>query len=437
MDFQSSSTSGTLTVSQDTTTTTASASSATPGFGQAVTITGIVTANSPGSGTPTGTIDFKDTTIALDLGTVSLSSGIATLSIASLPLGANTITLTYSGDSNFLTSNSSVTVTVGQSILVLDPTAGGALSLSGNANVNVPGTVIVDSNSSTALSASGNASLTAGSIHVVGNFQKSGSATFSPAPVTGVKAVADPLAGLGGPSATGMTNFGAVSISSGSQMLNQGVYSSITISGTASVKLNAGIYIIEGGGLTVSGSASLSGTGVLIYNTGTKYPSSGGSYGAITLSSNGAIKLTGPATGVYAGIVIDQDPNDTHALTFSGNAAGISGVIYAPKAQLVESGSPAQRRPGRGYAQHQRQRCGKRPDRAFRDRRVHAVPGSHRIWGQCTQPCARWHGPDHCHRGCLRRPGDLPGSGHLRYAIRINVLWVDALRAVWRRLGRS
>ena len=58
-----------------------------------------------------------------------------------------------------------------------------------------------------------------------------------------------------------------------------------------------GIYIIAGGGFTVSGNASvavsgptssLTGTGVMIYNAGSKLPQHrGGTYGAITLSGNG------------------------------------------------------------------------------------------------------------------------------------------------------
>ena len=40
------------------------------------------------------------------------------------------------------------TVTVAPSVLILDPTAGGALSLSGNASLKIPGAIVVDSSSS-------------------------------------------------------------------------------------------------------------------------------------------------------------------------------------------------------------------------------------------------------------------------------------------------
>ena len=244
----------TQSVTPDATTTSGSLSSSFLSFGQPLTVTASVTANPPGSGTPTGTVDFYDTTAALDLGSVALSSGVATLTITSLPAGTNTLTLSYSGSSTFLASSVSVTVTANVSILVLDPTANGALSLSGNATINVPGTVVVDSSSSSALTASGSAVVKAGSIQVVGKVQKSGSATFTPAPVTGASPVADPLAHLAAPSTSGLTNYGAVTVSgSSSKTLLPGIYSQISISGSASVTLDPGIYIIEGGGFTVSG----------------------------------------------------------------------------------------------------------------------------------------------------------------------------------------
>ena len=92
-----------------------------------------------------------------------------------------------------------------------------------------------------------------------------------------------------------MTNHGSESLSGNSQAtINPGIYSQITVSGNASLTLNPGIYIIEGGGFTVTGNASVSGSGVMIYNAGSNYPSSGGNFGGITLSGNGTFNLTRP-----------------------------------------------------------------------------------------------------------------------------------------------
>jgi Bacterial Ig-like domain (group 3)/Matrixin/Right handed beta helix region len=334
------------TVSKDSTTTAVSSSANSSNFGQTLTFTASATANAPGSGTPTGSVDFFDSTTNTDLtpGNLLLSSGTATFAIGSLPVGSHTIAVSYGGDGNFQSSAGTRTITVKPSILVLDPTAAGALTLSGNASIaltSVSGSVFVDSSSTAAISASGNASVTASSIKVVGKVQKSGNASFSPAPTTGVAALPDPLASLPSPGTTGVTNHGSESLSGNSSAtINPGIYSQISVSGNAKLTLNTGTYIIEGGGFTVSGNASVTGWGVTIYNAGGNYPNSGGNFGGITLSGNGTFSMTAPITGTYAGILIFQSRQNTRALSFSGNAMlGMTGTIYAASALLSMSGN--------------------------------------------------------------------------------------------------
>jgi hypothetical protein len=342
-DHGSSTTSGvSQTVNAASTTTSLTSSLTTSPLGQNVTFTATVSVVSPGSGTPAGTVDFVDTTTGRDFGPVTLSpSGTASLSVSSLTLGSNVITATYSGQTgDYLGSSASLTETTTQSILVLNSTANGALKLSGNAGIYIPGNVIVDSSAKSALSESGNAAVKATSIQVVGGVSTSGTATLSPAAVTGITAVADPLAYLTGPCTNGLTNYGAIRYSSGSYTLNPGIYSSIQASGNASLTLNPGTYIIEGGGMTVTGNASIAGSCVTIYNTSSNYPSSTGCYGGIKLSGNGSFSLTAPTSGEYAGIVIFQPSANTRAISLSGNAAaGLTGTIYAPAALLYVSGN--------------------------------------------------------------------------------------------------
>jgi autotransporter-associated beta strand protein len=110
------STSSTLTqtVSQDTSTSVV-ASSANPSVsGQSVTFTATVTSNAPGSGTPTGTVTFLDGSTTLGTGTLN-GSGVATLGVSALAVGSQSITVVYSGDTDFTSSTSSaLTQTVGQ-----------------------------------------------------------------------------------------------------------------------------------------------------------------------------------------------------------------------------------------------------------------------------------------------------------------------------------
>jgi uncharacterized repeat protein (TIGR01451 family) len=321
-------------------------SASTTTLGQDLTFTATVSSNGQASVTPSGSVDFFDVTTQTDLGSVALSGGVASLTTSSLAPGDHQILATYKGDSNFTLSLDSVLQQVAASIIVLDSGAGGALSLAGNASMQFPGPIQVDSNSSSALSAGGNSTLSGTSIQIVGGYRASGGVTFSPAPVTGAAFMTDPFASLATPNPAGLTNFGAVSISGNSSVtITPGIYSRIQVSGNGVLTLEAnpdgtpGIYIIEGGGFTVTGNASVSGSNVFIYNTGSNYPNAGGNFGGIALGGNGAINLSPPTTGTYAGILIFQSRADTRTLSLSGNAlAGVTGTIYAPSAKVMVSG---------------------------------------------------------------------------------------------------
>jgi hypothetical protein len=73
-------------------------------FGQSVTFTATVAAVSPGSGTPTGTVTFKNGASAL--GSVTLVSGKATFSTSALTVGTHSITAIYNGSVDYKTSTS-------------------------------------------------------------------------------------------------------------------------------------------------------------------------------------------------------------------------------------------------------------------------------------------------------------------------------------------
>ena len=149
------STTATTPVKVNSTTTTVVSSPTSPAYGQSVTFTATVLSAVSGDGPPTGTVDFYDETTGVDLGTATLqSNGTAALSISDLAAGGHAIIATYSGDSNFPTSQSasaSVSVT-GQTLslsnVTVDSTVakGGIATASGNvANLDGAGfTVTVD-----------------------------------------------------------------------------------------------------------------------------------------------------------------------------------------------------------------------------------------------------------------------------------------------------
>ena len=112
-DFKPSSSvaSAVLTVSKATTTLGVVSSVNPSTLNQPVTFTATVTPQF--TGTPTGTVTFVDTTTNMSLGTgTPIGSGKWALTTSAIPVNANLITATYSGDGNFTGSSGSMTQTV-------------------------------------------------------------------------------------------------------------------------------------------------------------------------------------------------------------------------------------------------------------------------------------------------------------------------------------
>jgi hypothetical protein len=285
-----------------------------------------------GTLTDQGTPVATNYTVSVNWGDNQTSAGTSTTtgttvsakgSHAYAVAGSYTVTTTISQGSAFSVIVSS-TAKVQPSIIVLNPSAAGALSLQGSSSLTIAGAVVVDSNSPTALSAGGTSHVSAGSILVVGGVSASTGA-LSPAPVTGAAFVPDPLAGLPVPG-TG-TSTTAVNLTGGSLTINPGVYTQISVSGNGTtLTMNPGVYVITSGGFSVSNSANVSGTGVVIYNAG---------LGAVSLGSSGNISLTAPMSGPYAGVLLFQARNNTATLSLNAQSAvGLNGTIYAPAALL-------------------------------------------------------------------------------------------------------
>ena len=92
-------------------TTTTLASSFNPAlFGQQLTFTATVSPVSPGAGEPTGSVLFEDGSTTL--GTVTLSSGQASVTVFGMTAGSHSLTAVYDGDTNFTGSSGATTQTV-------------------------------------------------------------------------------------------------------------------------------------------------------------------------------------------------------------------------------------------------------------------------------------------------------------------------------------
>ena len=92
------------------TTTTVASSPANPSeYGQSVTLTATASVNAPGSGTPSGSVDFYDETTKNDLGTYLLNgNGSASLTTSGLSTGDHQIVATFYGNPTFTLSSASL-----------------------------------------------------------------------------------------------------------------------------------------------------------------------------------------------------------------------------------------------------------------------------------------------------------------------------------------
>jgi hypothetical protein len=229
-------------------------------------------------------------------------------------------------------------------VLLLNPGAQGALTISGQAGMVVDGKVIVNSNNSKSAVSSGSAGLTCNELDIGGGLNSSGSSYLTaPTIKTGAAPTPDFLSGVPAPDTSGMTirSISTYSAASG-ETLQPGIYvGGITISSKPNVTLAPGTYYLQGGGFTMSGgSSSLTALEVLIYNGA----NSAGSVGKVTLSGGGAVTMSPPSSGDCAGMAIFQDRTSAQPVTLSGGSNwDFKGTVYAAKAPVTVSGGSGAR----------------------------------------------------------------------------------------------
>ncbi len=232
--------------------------------------------------------------------------------------------------------------TSGACIYSIDPSASSAFSVSGSADLNAQCGILDNSNNSTAaLVTNGGGCVSAKYIGVVGQFKNNSSCAPSPNPESGIAPFSDPLAYLQPPN-VGACDYNTVSISGGTQTLYPGVYcGGINISGgSTDITFSPGTYIINGGGLSVSGGANVNGNGVFFYLTGTST-----SFKGVSITGGSASALIAPPSGTYRGILFFQDraitggSSGANSNIAGGSGMTIQGTLYFPTTTLSYSGT--------------------------------------------------------------------------------------------------
>jgi Flp pilus assembly protein TadG len=228
-------------------------------------------------------------------------------------------------------------------LLTTSANASGALTLNGSGSVSAGGcAVVTNSTSATGLSVTGTETLTTEKLCGPGGSSIGSSATVNPLP-SNCNALQDPLANLTPPSnVNDPCQYNNASYS-GDSTLSPGVYcGGITVSGHPTISFQPGVYILRNGPLKAAGTATLNGTGVGFYLTGT---------GTVvqlakddlTLSGNVTVNLSAPTSGPLAGIAFYEDhsaPTGDVNSTINGNTSvNIDGVLYFGNQDLTINGT--------------------------------------------------------------------------------------------------
>ncbi len=225
-------------------------------------------------------------------------------------------------------------------VLALQQTGSSTFRFDAKGNMAVTsGAVFVNSSDAAALAVSNRGTLSAASFSVTGDYTNTG--TIQGQVYPSMQRMPDPLLALPMPDTSGLGVQSSSPMNIGSAaILAPGIYKGgVSIGGSAAVFMLPGLYIMQGGGFQISGSADVVGFTPLIYNTtGTGPP------GPININSTGTVALTASATGAHQGITIIQDRALTQPLTVMGNGSTfIGGAVYAPAAPVTLNGNDKQK----------------------------------------------------------------------------------------------
>ncbi len=229
-------------------------------------------------------------------------------------------------------------------VLALDTTASPAIQAIGSAVVNFTGcNIATNSAADDSVSQGGTSILNAECVTTVGGI--SGTVTTTcPTNATGASPIADPYSGLSVDAVAvgGCDNVPSnhVYTPSDGEVLVAGTYcKGIKVNAGVSVTFGAGTYYLDGGGLSISGGATVTGTDVTFVATSQNVAG----YGAFDISGGATVNLSAPTTGVYSGILFyqDQDAPTSPSLTSKfngGTTMELGGVIYIPNNAVEFSG---------------------------------------------------------------------------------------------------
>jgi Putative Flp pilus-assembly TadE/G-like len=229
-------------------------------------------------------------------------------------------------------------------LCLLDPGAPRALENLGFGDVTVNGGgIAVNSDDPLALVLAGVGDISAEQIRVIGGLSDApGGGTLFPPAEFGGPPVPDPLADLPTPdllAAPPILRSTTPIVVPADQVLQPGIYDTVTVQGTATLTLQTGVYVFTGlDGLTVEDDARVvsSAGGATIYLACSGYPAPCSGNGArFRVRDDGRFQADPPTSGPYAGLSIFAAPGNTRTMRFQSNRdVTLSGVLYGPSTRV-------------------------------------------------------------------------------------------------------
>ena len=235
--------------------------------------------------------------------------------------------------------------TIGEAcLLALDPSASGAVTLTGSPEGTFVGCdVATNSSAEDALVMKGGPELTADCIQSAGGIDVEGNLTLADcdAPRLNAPPISDPFATLEEPTvpatcedATTLGSWKGPVVVTPTETTADGIprqcYEGLSV--RDEVEFSPGLYIIKGGTLRINNDASVSGDGVTFFLT----------EGAdIHFNGSATIDFTAPISGRFAGVLFYADSDDVgvHHTVNGGASSRLSGAIYLPSGDLTYNGS--------------------------------------------------------------------------------------------------
>ncbi|MBI4555970.1 MAG: hypothetical protein HY706_00175 [Candidatus Hydrogenedentes bacterium] len=223
----------------------------------------------------------------------------------------------------------------GAGLIVLNESEKRALEVFGSVDVIVDGGAIqVNSDHDQAAYFGGSATLDAVEANVVGGILVTGNPGI-PYYNEGAPSMPDPLASLPAPSWDSSEDLGTVSITGGQILtISPGYYSGGISMNNGTLTLQPGIYVLDGAGLQITGSANLLALGVMFYITGTGFVDIHGG-GVLTITPPDPDLYSYPGVDTYEGVAIFQARDNTNESTIIGTSLmNLEGTYYFPAGHL-------------------------------------------------------------------------------------------------------